>query len=147
MASSSPTFKWECGACSAPNKGGKYCIMCAAARPKRQAVAAAPAPNMAAANACVPATSRHPSGINLDVVGIACTNRGRSCEEHTCCGDILENDVLDKLRHEQILVPDAIARGGKMKEETAITINQVSDSIDCCHVGFLPRAFFVQGSV
>jgi hypothetical protein len=34
-----------------------------------------------------------------------------------------------------------------MKEETAITVNWVSDGIDCCCVGFLPRAFVVQGSV
>jgi hypothetical protein len=74
--------------------------MCTAAHLKRQAVAAAPAPNMAAASACAPAPSRHPSGIILDVVGTAGTNRGRSCEEHASCGNILENDVLVKLRHE-----------------------------------------------
>jgi hypothetical protein len=147
MASSSPALEWECGACSAPNKGGKYCIMCAAARSKRQAVAAAPAPDMAAASACAPAPSRHPSGIILDIIGTAGTNRGCSCEEHACCSDILENDILVKLHHEQILVPDAIAGGGKMKEETAITVNWVSDRIDHCHVGFLPCAFVVQGSI
>jgi hypothetical protein len=44
-------------------------------------------------------------------------------------------------------VPDAITKGGKIKEETAITINWVSDGIDCCHVGFFPRVFVVQGSI
>ncbi len=44
-------------------------------------------------------------------------------------------------------MPDAIAGGGKMKEETAITVNWVPDGIDCCRVGFLPRAFVVQGSI
>ncbi len=34
-----------------------------------------------------------------------------------------------------------------MKEEMAITINWVSNGIDCCCVGFLPRAFVMQGSV
>jgi hypothetical protein len=34
-----------------------------------------------------------------------------------------------------------------MKEETAITVNWVSDGIDCCCIGFLPRAFVVQGSL
>jgi hypothetical protein len=34
-----------------------------------------------------------------------------------------------------------------MKEEMAITVNWVSNRIDCCHVGFLPHAFVVQGSV
>ncbi len=121
--------------------------MCAAARTKHQAVAAAPAPNMAAGSAYAPAPSRHPSGIILDVVGTAGTDCGRSCKEHACCGDILENDILVKLLREQILVLDAIARGGKMKEETAITVNWVSDGIDCCHIGFLPRAFVMQGSI
>jgi hypothetical protein len=34
-----------------------------------------------------------------------------------------------------------------MKEETAITVNWVSNGIDCCRVDFLPRAFVVQGSI
>ncbi len=113
MASSSPAFKWKCGACSAPNKGGKYCIMCAAPRTKRQVVAATTAPGMAVASACAPAPSRHPSGIILDVVGTAGINRGRSCEEHACCGNVLENEILVKLRRKQILMPDAIAGGGR----------------------------------
>ncbi len=120
--------------------------MCAAPRTKCQAVAAAPAPNMAAASACVPVPIRHPSSIIFDVVGTAGTDRGRSCEENVCCGNILESDVLVKLQRKQILVPDAIT-GGKMKEETAITVNWVSNGIDRCHVGFLPRAFVMQGGI
>ena len=121
--------------------------MCAAARTKRQAVGAAPLLVVAMASACAPEPSRHPSGIILDVVGTAGTNRGRSCKEHACCGNVLENDFLVKLQREQFLVPDAIAGGGKMKEETAITVNWVSNGIDCCHIGFLPCAFVVQGSL
>ncbi len=34
-----------------------------------------------------------------------------------------------------------------MKEETAITVNWVSDGIDRCGVGFLPRTFVMQGSI
>ncbi len=34
-----------------------------------------------------------------------------------------------------------------MNEETAITVNWVSDEIDHCHVGFLPHAFVIQGSI
>ncbi len=34
-----------------------------------------------------------------------------------------------------------------MKEETAITVNWVSNGIDCCCIGFLPRAYAIQGSV
>jgi hypothetical protein len=96
-----------------PQQGGKYCIMCAAARMKRRAVAVVPVPVMAVASACAPLPSRHPSGIILDVVGTAGTNHGRSCKEHACCGDILESDVLVKLRREQILVPDNIVGGAR----------------------------------
>ncbi len=44
-------------------------------------------------------------------------------------------------------MPDAIAGGGKMKEETAIMVNWVFNGIDCCCVGFLSHAFVVQGSI
>jgi hypothetical protein len=111
MASSSPNFNWECGACSAPNKGGKYCTMCDATPTKRQAMAAAPSSVVAMASACAPEPSRHPNSIILDVIGTAGTNRGCSCEEHACCGNVLDNNVLVKLRREQILMPDAIAGG------------------------------------
>jgi hypothetical protein len=121
--------------------------MCAAARTKRQAVAAAPLPVVAMASSCPPEHSRHPSGIILDVVGTAGTNRGCSCKEHACCSDVLDNDVLIKLWREQILVLDAVTRGGKMKEETAINVNWVSKGIDRCCIGFLPNAFIVRGSL
>ncbi len=147
MASSSPDFDWECGACPALNKGGKYCTMCASARTKLQAVVAAPLPVVAIDSACAPEPSRHPSSIILDVIGTAGTNCGRSCKEHTCCGDVLDKDILVKLWCKQILMPDAITKGGKMKEETAITVNWVSNRIDCCCVGFLPRTFVGQGSL
>jgi hypothetical protein len=112
-------------------------------------MAAVPLPVVTMASACAPEPSRHPSGIILDVVGTAGTNRGRSCEEHACCGDVLDNNILVKLRREQILVPDAIAGGGggELNLERANTVNWVSDGIDCCCIGFLPRAFVVQGSV
>jgi hypothetical protein len=34
-----------------------------------------------------------------------------------------------------------------MKEETVITVNWVSNGIDCCCTGFLPCTFVVQGSI
>ncbi len=81
------------------------------------------------------------------LLGLLAPTVGAACKEHGCCGDVLENDTLNKLRHEQILVPDNIAGQGKIKEEMAITINWVSDEIDCCRIGFLPHTFAVQGSV
>jgi hypothetical protein len=113
---------------------------------KHQAISAAPAPDMAVASACAPTPSRYSSNIILDVVGIAGTNCGCSCEEHACCGNILENDILIKLCREKILMLDAIAREGKMKEETAITVNWVSDGINHCCIGFLPYAFLCRGA-
>jgi hypothetical protein len=121
--------------------------MCAAARTKRQAVAALPLLIGAMASACAPEPSRHPSGTILDVVRTAGTNSGHRCEEHACCGNVLDNDVLVKLQREQILVPDFIAGGGELKEKMAITVNWVSDRIDCCCIGFLPCAFVAQGSI
>jgi len=44
-------------------------------------------------------------------------------------------------------VPDHIAGKGKMKEEMALTVNWVSDGIDRCHIGFLPRLYLVQASL
>jgi hypothetical protein len=85
--------------------------MCTAARMKRQTVSAAPLPIVAMASACAPEPSRHPSGIILDVVGTAGSNRGHSCKEHACGGDVLDNNVFVKLWREQILVPDGIAGG------------------------------------
>ena len=63
----------------------------------------------------------------------------------TCCGNVLQEDIVVRIRKEQILVPDNIIAKGKMKERMALTINWVSDGIDCCHVGFLLDPYVVQG--
>ena len=73
----------------------------------------------------------HPSGITVDIVGTEASDRGRNCEEHSCCGNILELDVVVRLRAVQIVV-DGV-------EEEAIAAYWVSDGIDRCRVGFLPR--------
>ena len=86
----------------------------------------------------------------LDIVGTARTDRGRNCEEHNCCGEVLGNDVVVRLRREQILVPDEMARAhtpGAMKEETAYTVNWVTDGQDRCRVGFLPHSYVAQGTL
>jgi hypothetical protein len=53
MASSSSTSDWECGACTSSNKGGKYYARCATPHPKRQALLAALAADVAAHAAVV----------------------------------------------------------------------------------------------
>jgi hypothetical protein len=85
----------------------------------------------------------HPSGVVLDIVGTNRGDRGRSCEEHLdACGTaVLIDDAVVRIRKEQILVEDFKAGKGKMKEETALTVNWVSDGIDRCRVGFLTRAY------
>ncbi len=45
-----------------------------------------------------------------------------------CCGDFLEEDSVVRLHR-------------KKREMTAITVNWVTDGVDHCHVGFLPRAY------
>jgi hypothetical protein len=123
--------------------------MCAAAHAKQQAVALAFVPNVAGVSAYAPSEpSKHPPGIILEVVGTASLDRGRSCKEHNCCGSkILQEDIVVRLCLEQILVLDNIAVKVKMKEETAITVNWVSDGVDCCRIGFLPHAYVVQGEI
>jgi hypothetical protein len=73
----------------------------------------------------------HPSGVVAEIVGMECSNQGRSCDEHLNCGEVMVEDVVVCLQMVQILVEG--------KEETAIAAVWINDSIDRCRVGFLPR--------
>ena len=73
--------------------------------------------------------AHHPSPIVLHIVGTEADDRGRSCEEHHHCGEVLEEDMVVHLRKVQIQ-----AGGG---EETAIAVVWVTDGMDHCRVGFL----------
>jgi hypothetical protein len=57
--------------------------------------------------------------------------QGRSCKEHEICGEVLKEDIVVRLRKIQLMVEG--------KEETAIATIWVTDGIDCCLVGFVPR--------
>jgi hypothetical protein len=82
----------------------------------------------------------------LEIAGTSKADRGRRCEEHSCCGkEILVEDVVVRLRREQILVPNRLGRG--YREETAYTVNWVTDGQDRCRVGFLPSAYDAQGGL
>jgi hypothetical protein len=82
----------------------------------------------------------------LEIVGTSKADRGRRCEEHSCCGkEVLVEDVVVRLRREQILVPNRLGSG--YREETAYTVNWVTDGQDRCRVGFLPRAYVAQGGL
>ena len=73
----------------------------------------------------------HPSGIVIKIVGTEMSCQGRSCEEHEICGEVLTEDVVVRLRKIQLMVEG--------KEETVIAAIWVTDGIDCCRVGFVPR--------
>jgi hypothetical protein len=75
--------------------------------------------------------AHHPSPIVIHIVGTEAYDRGRQCEEHHCCGEVLQDDVVVRLRKVQIQ-----AGGG---EETAIAAVWVTDGMDRCRVGFLQR--------
>ena len=90
-----------------------------------------------------PPPPTHSTGVVVDVVGTNKGDRGRSCEEHPdgCGAAVLVDDVVIRIRKEQILVEDYLLGKGRMKEETALTVNLVSDGIDRCRVGFLRKAY------
>jgi hypothetical protein len=97
------------------------------------AVIAAPA-KVVAVPAPVTKTSGpfHPTGVVVEIVGTEVGDRGHSCEEHpNNYGKVLAEDVVVRLRKVQIQVEG--------REETAIAAYLVTDGVDCCHVGFLPR--------
>jgi len=49
---------------------------------------------------------------------------------------------------DRILVPNFFAgKGRKKREVTAITVNWVTDGVDRCLVGFLPRAYALEGAI
>ena len=159
---------WQCSTCTHANnkRAAVECEMCGTALQMSGAAVSAkrPASPVLQASAAVASkTSKlsrkvavakkpppqdqhppmHPSGVVLDIVG---TNRGDcgcSCEEHlAACGTaVLMDDAVVRIQKEQILVEDFKAGKGKMKEETALTVNWVSDGIDRCRVGFLPKAY------
>ena len=87
----------------------------------------------------------HPVGMVLEIVGMARGDCGQNCDEHTCCDEVLEEDEVVHLRREQIVVPNKLGKGEK--EETADTVNWVTDGHDRCLVGLLPRAYVAQGGM
>ena len=69
----------------------------------------------------------HSSGVVLDVVGTIKNDHGRSCEEHPdgCGAVVIVNDVIVRVRKEQTLVKAFLLGKGKMRKQTALTINWV----------------------
>ena len=151
-----------CGDCSARTDGSEPgpSVLCDASHPKRKAIVvdwSVPAASAAVASSvpakfapnCGPVGATPPSGLVLDIIGIAAGERGCRCEDNmVCCGDLLKEDSVVHIRMERILVPNFLVGKRKKKQEmTAITVNWVTDGQDCCRVGFLPRAYVAQGGI
>ena len=73
----------------------------------------------------------HPSGVTVEIVGISMNDRGRSCEEHDVCGSVLTEDSIVRFRKTQVIIDG--------REQSAIAGYWVSDGIDRCRIGFLPK--------
>jgi hypothetical protein len=74
----------------------------------------------------------HPQGIVIEIVGVEESKRGRSCERHDVCGDHLGLDAVLRLRQVQIVQENG-------REEKAVAAYLVTEGVDSCRVGFLPR--------
>ena len=63
-------------------------------------------------------SSCHPDGLTVDIVGIIASDRGRNCDDHPFCGEIVKLDVVVRFRREMIHVaggPDEILEGTNME--------------------------------
>ena len=77
--------------------------------------------------------SYHPRGDTVEIAGVNSPTNGRSCEEHRICGEVVIEDVVLCLRKVQVQM--------NQQEQSAIAAFWVSDGIDRCRVGYLPKAY------
>ena len=151
---------WICGDCSFRNEGNHPgpCLICNMPHPKRKAVVALAAPAAALAVVSLALAKcaqksgqpapRTPPGLVLNIVGIDVGDWESHYKDHmVCCGKVVEEDIVVHLRKERTLVPNFLTGKRKTREETAITVNRVMDNVDCCCVGFLLRAYALDGAI
>ena len=74
----------------------------------------------------------HPQGTTVEVVGISSGSSGRNCDEHPKCGVVVELDVVLRVRRVGVDTDDG-------RHVNALAAYWVSDGIDRCRVGFLPK--------
>ncbi len=87
-------------------------------------------------------------GLVIDIADIPAGDRGCQCKEHkVCCGKVVDVDIVFRLRHKEILVPDDFLGKGSMREETAITVNWVTNRFERCRLGFLPLSYVPNAAV
>ena len=95
-------------------------------------LAAACAPAKKVAKVAPPQATAAVKANLVEIERLQMSCRGRSCEEHEMCGDeVLKEDVVVCLRTVQLVVDG--------KEEKAIEVVWVTEGMDRCRVGFLPR--------
>jgi hypothetical protein len=80
----------------------------------------------------------HPTGVVVEIIGTEMDDRGRSCEEHRNCHEVMSEDMVVCLWKVQIQVEG--------REETAIAPHRVTDRVDCCNVCFLQRHMVKQAA-
>jgi len=76
-------------------------------------------------------TMSHPLGVTVEIVGTAASDKGRSCEQPAVCGSVLVPDAVVRIRRIQTTI-DGV-------EQPCLACYWVSDGVDQCLVGFLPR--------
>ena len=77
--------------------------------------------------------SYHPRGDTVEILGVNSPTNGRSCEEHRICGEVVIEDVVLHLRKVQVQM--------NQQEQSAIAAFWVSDGIDRCCIGYLPKVY------
>ena len=82
--------------------------------------------------------SYHPDDLTVDIVGIIASDRDHNCDLHPFCGEIVQLDAVVRFCHEMIQITGG-TNCGPGREEPANVVYWVTDGIDACCIGFLPR--------
>jgi hypothetical protein len=154
---------WECGNCAHTIKGTKPgpCAGCAAPEPvrymifKKKTRITAPTAKTCSVDRCTQlilssaaapvtlscqAVVERLTGNVVDIVGITQNNRGRSCDQHYCCG--MQIGVHSKVK----FVKERLAYRNRGEEEDVMAIYCVGDGVVGCKVGFLPQHLTTRGA-
>ncbi len=76
----------------------------------------------------------------MEIAGIGRCDHGRCCEEHDVCGTVLVEYSVVRIWRMQVI-------GETGNEESTLAVCWISDGIDRCCVGFLPRHLLKQWQV
>ena len=69
--------------------------------------------------------------------------------ESTVCAvkKVVDVDIVVRLCHEEILVPNDFLGEGNTRKQTAITVIWVTNGFESCRMGFLPLLYVPDASV